>query len=74
MGARYPLFPAQLHARLMDYNLHQSTPPPPRRARTQDAVSMRVLMLGHRLRRWPNIKSALAQRLVFVFGGGGGGG
>ena len=24
------------------------------------------LMLGHRLRRWPNIKSALVQRLLFA--------
>ena len=23
-------------------------------------------MLGHRLRRWPNIKPALVQRLVFA--------
>ena len=23
-------------------------------------------MLGHRLRRWPNIKTTLAQRLVFA--------
>ena len=25
-----------------------------------------VLMLGHRLRRWPNIKTVLVQRLVFA--------
>ena len=25
-----------------------------------------VLMLGHRLRRWPNIKTALRQRFMFI--------
>ena len=33
---------------------------------TRDVAPMLGLMLAHRLRRWPNIKPALVQRLVFA--------